>query len=284
MNYYTNIKPRLDNYYKFKKNYENLLIYKSFIFLEYENDINNYLKLNNLINEKNNKINYNLKMSISKIDDEILNLTNYKSKLETEEKFINNNLIIYNKLSEIEKNTLNIIVVIQIIIDKFKDYKKWLYDNYILKNLVNKTNNYIKLLCHDNCKMFELDYILTENKDIIHINWLIKNILNETNYKQIISINQASGFQNFVISMCLRLSLFGNNICNQLFIDEGFTACDKDNLSIVPNFLKNLLLIFNTITIVSHIDIIQDNIDDKIEIKYNKNTKSSNINFGYRIS
>jgi len=84
--------------------------------------------------------------------------------------------------------------------------------------------------------------------------------------------------------MCLRLSLFGNNICNQLFIDEGFTACDKDNLSIVPNFLKNLLLIFNTITIVSHIDIIQDNIDDKIEIKYNKNTKSSNINFGYRIS
>ena len=39
--------------------------------------------------------------------------------------------------------------------------------------------------------------------------------------------------------MCLRLSLFGNKIlCNQLFIDEGFTACDKDNLSIVPNFLK----------------------------------------------
>jgi DNA repair exonuclease SbcCD ATPase subunit len=107
--------------------------------------------------------------------------------------------------------------------------------------------------------------------------------LNKTNYTQIISINQASGFQNFVISMCLRLSLFGNNICNQLFIDEGFTACDKDNLSIVPNFLKNLLLIFNTITIVSHIDIIQDNIDDKIDIKYNKNTKSSNINFGDRI-
>ena len=74
---------------------------------------------------------------------------------------------------------MNIIDVIQIIIDKFKDYKKWLYNNYILKNLVTKANSYIKLLCHDNCKMFELDYILTENKDIIHINWLIKNILDK---------------------------------------------------------------------------------------------------------
>ena len=284
INYYTNIKPRLDNYLKIKDDYENLLIYKSFKYLEYKTNIDNYIKLNDLINKKNYKINYNLQLNISKIDDEILNITNNISKLETEQKFINNNSVIYNKLYEIEKKTFNIISIIQIIIDKFKDYKKWLYNNYILKNLVNKINNYIKLLCHDNCKMFELDYILTENKDIIHINWLIKNILNETNYKQIISINQASGFQNFVISMCLRLSLFGNNICNQLFIDEGFTACDKDNLSIVPNFLKNLLLIFNTITIVSHIDIIQDNIDDKIEIKYNKKTKSSNINFGHRIS
>lgn len=283
LNYYVNIKPRLDNYFELKKNYEDLLICKSFKYLQYESDINDYQKLNDLINKKNNKINNNLKIKISKIDLEILNLTNDISKLETEEKFINNNFIIYNKLYEIEKNTFNIIDVIQIIIDKFKDYKKWLYNNYILKNLVTKANSYIKLLCHDNCKMFELDYILTENKDIIHINWLIKNILDKTNYTQIISINQASGFQNFVISMCLRLSLFGNNICNQLFIDEGFTACDKDNLSIVPNFLKNLLLIFNTITIVSHIDIIQDNIDDKIDIKYNKNTKSSNINFGEKI-
>ena len=153
--------------------------------------------MNDLINKKNNKINNNLKIKISKIDEEILNLTNDISKLETEQKFINNNFIIYNKLYEIEKNTLNIIDVIQIIIDKFKDYKKWLYNNYILKNLVTKANSYIKLLCHDNCKMFELDYILTENKDIIHINWLIKNILDKTNYTQIISINQASGFSKF---------------------------------------------------------------------------------------
>ena len=71
-------------------------------------------------------------------------------------------MIIYKKLYDIEVNLSTIILLIQIIIDKFKDYKKWLYDNYILKTIINKTNNYIKLLCHENCKMFELDYILTE--------------------------------------------------------------------------------------------------------------------------
>ncbi len=111
---------------------------------------------------------------------------------------------------------------------------------------------FIKLLCHNNCKQFRLDYLLTENKDIIHINWLIKNIVEDEDNVQIISINQASGFQNFAISTALRLSLFSNKVCDQLFIDEGFTACDKDNLSIVPNFLKNLLLIFNNYLILIH--------------------------------
>ena len=282
INYYINIKPRLDNYYKIKNEYEKILIYKSFKYIQYKNDIEAYIKFKDLINKKNYKSNYYLKDAISKIDDNILTTANYISKLETEQNFNNKNLIIYKKLYDIEVNLSTIILLIQIIIDKFKDYKKWLYDNYILKTIINKTNNYIKLLCHENCKMFELDYILTENKDIIHINWLIKNVHNETNFAQIISINQASGFQNFVISMCLRLSLFGNKICNQLFIDEGFTACDKDNLSIVPNFLKNLLLIFNTIIVVSHIDIIQDNIDDKIEIKYDKIKKTSIIKYGSR--
>ena len=124
-----------------------------------------------------------------------------------------------------------------------------------------------------------LDYLLTENKDIIHINWLIKN---DSQENQLISINQASGFQNFVISMALRLSLFGNKNCNQLFIDEGFTACDKENLSIVPVFFKKLLLLFETVIIVSHIDIIQDNVEDKITINYNKKKNFSNIKYGLK--
>jgi DNA repair exonuclease SbcCD ATPase subunit len=102
--------------------------------------------------------------------------------------------------------------------------------------------------------------------------------------RQVISINQASGFQQFVISMALRLCLFGNNraICRQLYIDEGFVSFDKYNLSIVPNFLKSLLAYFDTIIIVSHIDLIQESIEDNeciAEINYNNTTSVSNISY-----
>jgi DNA repair exonuclease SbcCD ATPase subunit len=98
--------------------------------------------------------------------------------------------------------------------------------------------------------------------------------------KQIISVSQASGFQRFAISTALRMTLFNNKSCSQLFIDEGFTACDKLNLSIVPSFLARLLNIYNSIIIVSHIDIIQESIENRVAIQYNSFTKSSRMQYG----
>ena len=68
--------------------------------------------------------------------------------------------------------------------------------------------------------------------------------------------------------------------CSQLFIDEGFVNFDKYNLSIVPSFLKSLLSYFKTVTIVSHIDLIQDNVDEIIEINYDKKSSVSNMQYG----
>jgi DNA repair exonuclease SbcCD ATPase subunit len=100
--------------------------------------------------------------------------------------------------------------------------------------------------------------------------------------KKIISITQASGFQHFTISLALRMSLFNNKneiLCNQIFIDEGFVNFDKFNLSMVPQFLKSLLLYFNNVVIVSHIDMIEENIDEISEIKYNKLTGVSEMTY-----
>ena len=144
--------------------------------------------------------------------------------------------------------------------------------------LIDNANNYIKDLCHENTKKFKLDYLINDTKDIIHINWLINNVTDD-NIQQTISINQASGFQRFVISLALRMSLYSNTKCDQLFIDEGFTACDKQNLSLVPEFLKNLLNTFSGVIIMSHIDIIKDSMDIVANIEYDKNNKTSYINY-----
>jgi DNA repair exonuclease SbcCD ATPase subunit len=126
--------------------------------------------------------------------------------------------------------------------------------------------------------------MLNVSKDIIHINWLIADETDSVidNNTKLISITQCSGFQHFTISTALRMCLFlnkNNLYCNQLFIDEGFVSFDKFNLSIVPSFLKNLLSYFNSIIVVSHIDLIQDNIDDYVTINYNKNTSVSSIEY-----
>jgi len=191
------------------------------------------------------------------------------------------------------------LTILDTIIINFQDFRINLYDNVVLKKLLCNTNKMLKNICHSITKPFELDYITNVSRDMIHINWLIKNVNiggsggggsgsgnsgGGDNNKQIISINQASGFQQFVISLALRLCLFGNNkaICKQLYIDEGFVSFDKYNLSIVPNFLKSLLAYFDTIVIVSHIDLIQDSIDDSeyiAEINYNNKTSVSTLTY-----
>jgi DNA repair exonuclease SbcCD ATPase subunit/DNA repair exonuclease SbcCD nuclease subunit len=175
-------------------------------------------------------------------------------------------------------DTLNLM---SIVTEQFIDYRKELYATKVLPKLTAIANKYIKTLCHNSTKMFELDALLTTYRDKdIHINWLIKNTINDDNRQQTISVKQASGFQQFAISFALRMGLFLNRTCHQLFIDEGFTACDKENLSIVPAFLRGLLKMFKSIVIVSHIDLIQDSIDNVAQIHYNTQNKSSAVHYG----
>ena len=174
--------------------------------------------------------------SISECNNNIKDITEKVAQIETIEKYNNNNVNNYNYYSKELTKINEVITILDIIISNFKDYKINLYKNHILKRLIDNANNYIKDLCHEDTKKFKLDYMINQQKDIIHINWLIHNVTND-NIEQVISINQASGFQRFVISLALRMSLYSNTQCEQIFIDEGFTACDKQNLSLVPGFL-----------------------------------------------
>jgi exonuclease SbcC len=215
---------------------------------------------------------------IKLLDNDIKKYQEIVTKYEISAMHIEKNAKSYDMLMKAMDNIKSIIDVMEIIIDKFKVYRKELYENHILRNLVAKSNDYIKHICHEDTKQFSLDYKITEIKDIIHINWLVKaDQVAEEESKHIVSVHQASGFQQFVISLALRMSLFSNKTCNQLFFDEGFTACDKLNLSIVPSFLKGLLKVFNSVIVVSHIDIIQDSVDDVARITYDNDLGCSNV-------
>jgi len=289
MTFVTEIRPRLQNLAELKEKYK--------VWKEYDDRVKvknakEYYRIKNIINiyekkqefERNKERKSKLieKMAIAErltqLEIDIQEHRDVITKYEANAIYNEKNEESYKRLCESLVHIDKVLDVMDVIIAKFKHYRKDIYDNYVMKNLIKKANKYIQTLCHTDTKTFTLDYIITEVKDILHINWLVKTETIET--KQLISVHQASGFQRFVISLALRMSLFSNKTCKQLFFDEGFTACDKQNLSIVPTFLKGLLNVFDSVIIVSHIDIIQDNTDMITHIKYDKNTKTSSIKYG----
>ena len=292
INYNKNIKPRIINYQKLKYLYNEWeqitnikLIVNSYHYYEYKKLIDTYDKFKeyNKLEKSKSLIKEKIILTddIKDIEKQLKQLNDTYIKKSTMEGYNNENKQNYIKLCEIYENIDNMRETLEDILTNFQAFKIELYDKHILNNLTKRANRIIKSLCHTDTKPFKLDYYINIVNDKIHINWLINDDINNGE-KKIISITQASGFQHFTISLALRMSLFNNKneiLCNQIFIDEGFVNFDKYNLSMVPSFLKSLLLYFNNVIIVSHIDMIQDNIDDIAEIKYNKLTGVSEMTY-----
>jgi len=285
INYNKNIKPRLIKYNKLKALYNEWeqinnikLIVNSYHYYEYKTLIDTYDKFKEYNKLENSKILIREKLflndQINDIDIQLKSLNDTFIKKSTIAGYNNDNKHNYIKLCEMYQNIHDMCETLEDIITNFQAFKIDLYDKHILNNLTKRANCIIKSLWHKDTKPFKLDYYINIIKEKIHINWLINDDINNHD-KKIISITQASGFQHFTNSLALRMSLFNNKneiLCNQLFIDEGFVNFDKYNLSMVPQFLKSLLLYFNNVIIVSHIDMIQDNIDEIAEINFNKST------------
>ena len=286
------IKPRITKYIELTKEYEEWLLYdtnKKIIDAHHYYRLKRLVKINELYNEYQsnaqlkpliiqkielNELIANQTIAIKSINDKLVKYTTINS-------YNNENKRNYNMLSSIDKELGTITDVLDTILINFQSFRKELYDTFVLNKLVDKTNKIIKTLCHANTKPFKLNYNVDISNDSVHIYWLIHNdnIANDCD-KQYISVSQASGFQRFVISLALRMTLYFNNydvLCNQLFIDEGFINFDKYNLSIVPSFLKSLLRYFNTIVILSHIDIIQDSVDETATISFNHSNSVSSL-------
>ncbi len=295
--YNKNIIPRIYKYlelvdiYNKWSNYDKymkILNANELLNLKYILDIYDKWYEYNTYNNKKPLIKKKLKLeeSIKHIKKQIKTLNDIIIKHSTMNNYNNDNKNNYDKLVYTINDIDKVINILEKIIHNFQSFRIELYDKYILNKLTTKTNKIIKSLCHSETKPFKLDYIITIVKDIIHINWLINNegsaVTQNCDIKQIISVSQASGFQHFAISLALRMSLFMSKYqiqSNQLFIDEGFINFDDNNLSIVPSFLKSLLSYFSNIIIVSHINLIQGNVDEDVEINFDKVSSVSNITY-----
>lgn len=79
-----------------------------------------------------------------------------------------------------------------------------------------------------------------------------------------------SGMEKMVSSMALRVAL--SNVSNlsksdMFIVDEGFGALDAENVEAVTSLLHRLKEYYRLVLVISHVDVIKDNVDDVIIIE-----------------
>ena len=195
----------------------------------------------------------------------------YKDKHKTNE---NNILLLAQYEDEINilKNKRNALNHVHLMISEFRC---WLYENKIIKFLINETNNIITNVTHSDSLRLHVD-IHASNKQTYLLSWSIFHGPNK------ICIEKASGFQSFIIGLAMRIALTkigaAQFYSKQFFIDEGFSSCDREHLDSIQQFIRNLLHLYDSIILVSHLEEIKDSCDLIVSINQN-NYKISSLQF-----
>jgi DNA repair exonuclease SbcCD ATPase subunit len=108
-----------------------------------------------------------------------------------------------------------------------------------------------------------------------------KNVTTHINYEdKKWPLELASGLERFISSLAIRVALINvSNLPrpNFIAIDEGFGCADADNLSSMSTLFAFLKTNFDFVWIISHLDVMRDMVDNRIEIK--KENGFSKISF-----
>jgi DNA repair exonuclease SbcCD ATPase subunit len=165
---------------------------------------------------------------------------------------------------------------IQQLFQAFGGYRMWVYSHKILPRLVHECNQLVASITTPQ-RTLALKFALPGA--LASIQWTLQDGENE------IILNKASGFQRFIIGLSIRivLSYIGASSihCRQLFIDEGFSACDAYHLKHMPDFIHGLTgRLYDTVLLVSHLEMIKDAADVEISIQRSHRQSLSTLQHG----
>jgi len=163
--------------------------------------------------------------------------------------------------------------LLQTIHQVFDGFKAWVYTQKVVPYLTTFANSIIRVMC-ENTRPIQLVGKMVGGNPV----WFMSD-------GAVPPIEKASGFQKFILGLGIRIALakFGTSgmLCSQLFIDEGFTACDSDNIGRVPTFLKYLLSMYpHGILLVSHLDDVKACATYQIQLQRNPLDTTTLCSFG----
>jgi len=256
------ITEKIDKYNKNLENIENIKYWKNILIVKPL--WKEYIDLKHSVTTKTNYLNIvSNKYSILKKE----NIT-YKNSIEKKTS-IENVLNDFKNLSNIFDHFSEI----------FGNFRNWLYKNKIIPLIILNTNDIISKISNNDKEILSID-VLWNDKGTF--NWILKDGNNKP------TIEKASGFQRFIIGLSIKITLsnigVSNLQCKHLFIDEGFTSCDKEHLNKVPLFINSLLTLYDSILVVSHLQQIKDSVSITMNINRDIEKSLSYINYGNKIN
>lgn len=143
----------------------------------------------------------------------------------------------------------------------FDGYREWLYKDYIAPVILSRVNSVLELICNERPLFLECDWL----DAIDTLSWFVRDGTSR------VIIQKASGFQRFIVGIAMRVAINQIGLSrirfSELFIDEGFTTCDSDNLELVPEFLRGLLRLYGSIYLATHLDDLKGCADKQIHIR-----------------
>lgn len=157
----------------------------------------------------------------------------------------------------------------------FDGFKQWVYTHKVIPCLTAFANNVVRHIC--DTRPIQIVGKMHNGNPM----WFMAD-------GNLPPIEKASGFQKFVLGLSMRIALgrlgASGIMSGMLFIDEGFTACDSDNLQKVGGFLKGLAtsLFQDGILLVTHLEDLKASAANFIVVKREPQETSSTVNVGKR--
>jgi DNA repair exonuclease SbcCD ATPase subunit len=170
----------------------------------------------------------------------------------------------------------NRLLIIETMAQKFKLYSDWLYPNRVKPLLENAVNSVLKSIPLPRPIRFVAEW------EAGHASWYVQDGASRPPFEK------ASGAQRFFVSLALRLAFSrmgtSNMVNGQIFLDEGFTACDAETMEHIPSLLRTMLQQMEhlqTIFIVSHLDTLKSAATTQIRI--HRGAQNSSLMVGERV-
>lgn len=208
------------------------------------------------------KMNQELSDNSKELQNLILSLTKDITKMETQ--YLNNIKSIGNHSANIEtyKNDKAEFAKLKIEWEVYEFLLRatsWKgIPTYIMSKQIPTINNELSAILSD-VTGFTLELVVDEKNTDIYINY----------GDSVRPIECGSGMEKMVSSMALRVAMSNVSSLSKsdmFIVDEGFGALDGQNIESVTALLHRLKNYYKLILVISHVDVIKDNVDDIITI------------------